>query len=268
MRKWNVDITRSYADMSINRQIPNEHISASQKMLKYMLVLGKKIRYYCGIIIFDKGLRSIVKWYDNRHSRTTKANSNLSENQINDINSKINNLRQLNTTLEQSLSKEKRRNDTLIEELRKANQKSETLCIEILALNGRIDELTVKTNNLSEQNINLMSRCLPESSIPAMIYYAQGDVSGQWLRKISSIISDQQLYQIITIPGNTTISEFFPLIRDNLREIINNRTQTLNACEILGISTNPQTIHVIERGNAVFENNRWKVTKKAKIELL
>lgn len=254
--------------MSINQHKQGKYISASQKMLKYTLTLGKKIRYYCGVIIFDKALRSIIAWYDNRHYQATNAKSKLSDSQINDVNSEINNLRQRNISLKQSLCKEKERNDNLIEELRGAQQKSEILCNDILALNKRIEELTIKANNLSEQNINLMSRCLPESNIPAMIYYAQGDVSGQWLRKISSVISDQQLYQIITIPGNTTISEFFPLIRENLREIINNRTQTLNACEILGISTNPQTIHVIERGNAVFENNRWKVTKKAKIELL
>ncbi|MDE6272030.1 MAG: hypothetical protein K2M31_03380 [Muribaculaceae bacterium] len=134
--------------------------------------------------------------------------------------------------------------------------------------NNHINNLNDSISELTQENDSLKARCMPASKIPAMIYYGTGDSTGKTIRKISTEKSSQILYKLITHPGNTSKANFYPIKNDNLVEVISNRNIMLGACEIISIDSNANDIETIEYGRAIFSDNQWIITSKAKIKLI
>ena len=243
-----------------------ERVSALDTTLKFLMDAFYKIKAFIGVILIDKAMRDIVYRYDKRHQFQTRAKKNDSEEicQLQEqIKLKDDAIKRLELTVMTFKSKE--------EEL--INQ-SNALRKDINQLKEGYDEIVREKNNISSQvtelnkkNSLLLSRCLPESEIPTMIYYAQGDTTGQLLRKVSTLKSPEHLYKIMTVPGNARSAEFEPVVNANIKEIIDNRNITLIACDIIGIAPNATNITVLQRGKAVCVNNKWEITSKAKISL-
>ncbi len=241
-------------------------VSALDTTLKLLMDTFYKIKAFIGVVLIDKAMRDIVYRYDKRHQFQTRVRNNDSE-EIRQLHERIKLKDDAIARLEQTVITFQSREEELI------NQ-SNALRRDIKQLKEGYDEIVREKNNISSQvtelnktNSLLLSRCLPESEIPTMIYYAQGDTAGQYLRKVSTLKSPEHLYKIMTVPGNTRSAEFEPVVNANIKEIIDNRNITLIACDIIGIAPDATNITVLQRGKAVWTNNKWEITSKAKIRL-
>jgi len=246
----------------------NNKVSALDTALKLLLSLWNKIKYYAGLLIIDNLMRNIVIWYDKRHPEPTPARKrqeseeilkvrsmiDAKETECLGLRSQINKSRQECVSLNQEISR-------LKVSLTQYKETSETLRFSL-------NELKSKVESLQHESEDLRKRCLPETEIPSMIYYAQGDTLGLWLRKISTIKTNEHLYQLITKQGNASICIFTPMIQTDLTDIIANRNITLLACEIISISPSASSIEIVESGEAMLDKNRWKIIHKAKIKLI
>lgn len=248
------------------KDISNTKVSALDSALKLLMDVYKKTRYFLGCLLIDNLLRSIVHWYDKRHPNSKKKEFNNSEEVIH-LNERITTLLRRISELESSVK------------ILKANESSlksqkESILAEIKSKDNELSRLINEHNQMISQiaelrneNQKLLQRCLPETEIPSMIYYAQGDASGLYLRKLSTERTSEHIYKMTTFAGDTTSAIFEPYLETNIQEIINNRNLTLIACEIMRIEPNASRIQVCEAGMAKCENNKWKVINKAKIIL-
>lgn len=243
-------------------------VSALDTALKLLLALWKKTKYFMGLFLIDNLMRNIVSWYDERHLKATANSENkdkadyqrieailkAKENECHGLQSQLDVKRDENQNLKEQIIHLRSTLDGLKESCAKLQQDNSGLKKKIGILKAEID--------------GLQKRCLPESDVPSMIYFAQGDATGLWLRKVSTAMSIGHMYKLITKPGDTSICNFSPIKQDNMAEVIANRSVTLLACEIIGIAPAASAIEIIEDGVAALENNRWKVTHKAKIKLV
>lgn len=254
--------------MSVNSHNNTNHVSALDSVLKLILNIYKDIRYYLGVIIIDKVLRSIVQRYDKRHAKSsyqTLSNDNeVSEKQTNEHEE----LLKVNAELVEALKIERDRIRNLFSQINTLTEGLNETCNENEKLKRINCELRQNERNLKEQNTLLQNRCIATSETSSMVYYAQGDVSGLWLRKVSSQLSELHTYKIVTIPGNVNQGEFTPIINNNIIETIKNRNIALTSCDIIGIEPKPTSIKIVSAGKAIYENNKWKVLSKAKIQLI
>lgn len=246
----------------------NNRVSALETALKHLLSLWKTFRHHAGIIVIDNLMRHTVLWYDKNHSKgtvlsedneykihhTIPSEATSKQNEYNELKSQLDSEISENLNMRQQISHLK----NTLEETEKANS--------VLQRNLTVLETEFKT--LRKESEVLRKRCRPESDIPSMIFYAQGDSSGAYLRKVAAIKTSEHLYQLQTQPGDTTICSFFPIIQSNIQYHISNRNIMLSACEIVGIDSSPTSIIIEEEGKAILENNRWKVIHKAKIKLI
>lgn len=228
--------------------------------------LYKKIRVILGQLLIDNGCRAVVQWYDKRHPDSRNKELVNSEEMIR-LNDKIAILQRANCELENRIdilrSKEIssiKENDSMSADLKRKDQ-------EISALREENNTIYSQIAQLQDENQKLLRRCLPERDIPSMIYYAQGDATGLYLRKVSAIRTHELIYRITTSVGDALSATFEPCLDSNIREIIWNRNITLRACEIVRIDPDASRIHVCEAGKILCVNNKWKVTNKAKIIL-
>ncbi len=249
-----------------NDKIRNKRVSALDSALKLLMDVYKKIRFFLGRLLIDNALRSVVHWYDKRHHNTKKKNLFFSEEGVH-LNEKITSLQRTISELDNNIdilkSKETsliRQRDTLFDEIRRKDN-------EIYTLNEEKKLMISQNSELQNENRKLLRRCLPETEIPSMIYYAQGDAIGLYLRKISTIRTPEHIYRITTFVGDTSSATFEPYVEANIQDIISNRSLTLIACDIIRIDPNASNIQVCEVGKVIYENNKWKVTSKAKIIL-
>lgn len=242
-------------------------VSALDSTLKLLSEKYRKVRHYVGVMLIDKFMRNSVEWYDQHHSKKSVLNTHDAD-QISSLNQKLKESEREREAMQDRLLEER-------EKLRDVRIKFQSLETSFSALKSDFEALENNNRKLSnlietlnEQNSNLARKCLPEDEIPSMTYYAQGDATGLYLRKLSTIKGEEQIYTLHTSPGNTHIAEFYPLIKGNVNEIIANRNLTLLACDIMGISQNPGSIEVISFGKAQFQNNKWAVINKAKIRII
>jgi len=249
------------------RSSSSDVVSAFQKTLKLLMHILKSIKKWIGIILIDNAMRKILHWYDERHGKLTApvscghspSKENTSEVQ------KV--LTELNKYKHQYSLLVKERNSVL-EQLRQTNLTVDELKCKEKSLHRDIGLLNQRISDLVASNNSLLRRCLPEKDVPSCKYYAQGDAQGYTLRKISTTQSPEHIYELNTLPGNLFRCEFFPVATTNAKYLIENRAVTLLSCDIRSIAPNASSISVIAAGEAVFENNKWNVNKKAIIQLV
>ena len=252
--------------------------SACNTMLKLLSELYVKTRHNLGLIVIDRGMRDTLAWYDRKHPAGTprrkihEAESNRQYlRRIDDLSEALDREREAHAA-------EKKRADHLISERNILRDRKQQLEADLNAARSQCAELErasvdlrhdfeARMGALQRRTEDLLRRCLPETEIPSMVYYAEGDASGLYLRKLSTMQATGHIYRITTYPGNTSVANFEPYINNNLPYIIDNRSVFLTACDIKGISSNPSIIRVITPGEAKMEEGRWKVTRRAIIEL-
>lgn len=257
--------------MTNSKQNCSNKFSVVDATLKILLLIWKKIRHYAGVLIIDNLMRNIVLWYDKRHLRL-KSMSRPKNQGGEDIykirvllDAKETECGELRSQLKESLEKCENlsQNITQLKTLLVQSQEKTT------QLQLRLKESESRIESLQHESEDLRKRCLPQTEIPSMIYYGQGDTSGLWLRKVSPIKTNEHLYQLNTRQGDTSVCQFAPILQKNLADTISNRSITLLACDIISIAPSPSSIETVECGEAVLdENNRWKVVRKAKIKLI
>ena len=249
-----------------NKVIENIY-SIAKAVLNFLVKLCKKIKHILGICIVDKLMRSVVAWYDKTHPESARKmkQDNL---QIQKLLGQIKELETARSEFDKNLAFEKENSVLLSQKIISLTEKLEKSQGEVVNAKSCICELEKELVGVKEQNVHLLSRCLPESKIPSMIYYAEGDAMGLNLRKVSTQQTPYAIYKIITTPGDTSSAEFLPIVSSNEKEIITNRNATLVACEILSIAPNATSICLVESGRAKIENGKWIVTNKAKIQLI
>lgn len=250
-----------------NSKIIEYIYSIAKVVLNFFVKLGKKIKHILGICIVDKLMRNVVAWYDKTHPESAQKmkQDNL---QIQKLLGQIKELETSRSELDKNLTCEKEKSVLLSQKITSLTEKLEELYGEVANTTNRNCELKKELGDVKEQNAYLLRRCLPESKIPSMIYYAEGDAMGLNLRKVSIQQTPYAIYEIITTPGDTTSAEFSPIVSSNEKETITNRNATLVACEILSIAPNATSISIVESGRAKMENGRWVVSRKAKIKLI
>ncbi len=246
--------------------ISNKGVSALDSALKLLMDLYKMIRSFIGCLLIDNALRNVVRWYDKRHPHSIKKDSNYSK-ELAHLNERISFLQitisRLNNSVGVLKSKEltfNNQKETLLTELRKKDHEMSLIIAEK-------KQMEAQNSELQYDNQNLLRRCLPIKEVPSMIYFAQGDASGLFLRKISTVRTTEHIYRIVTLAGDSLSATFEPVVNNNIQDIINNRNLTLIACEIVRIDPNASSIQVCEAGKVTYENNKWKVINKAKIIL-
>lgn len=246
--------------------ISNKGVSALDSALKLLIDIYKKIRYILGRLLIDYALRNIVRWYDKRHPHSRRKDTDYSQELIH--------LTEKNSSLQRTISELNNRIVDLKSNVLAFNNQKEALLADLRKKDYEIsliieekEQMSSRISELRNENQKLLQRCLPETEIPSMIYYAQGDASGLNLRKISTVRTTDHIYRIVTLAGDALSGTFEPVVESNIQDIIDNRNLTLIACEIVRINPNASSIQVCEAGKVSCENNKWKVTNKAKIIL-
>ena len=255
-------MSNSYQNKYDNR------VSALDTALTFLLSLWKKIKYYVGILLIDTLLRNIVIWYDKHKSTATKNQKRQESEILHNLNSVLKSKEKECCELKTQLEIVKKDKQNLIKQTSQLND----FLNEEKELNTKfkqsLTDLEDSVNSLKKESEELRKRSLPKSQIPSMIFYAQGDSSGLWLRKISAVMSSDHLYTLKTKPYDTTVCTFMPIVQTDMTDIISNRNVTLLACEIISIAGNSTSIQIVEEGMAMLENNHWKVMQKAKIKII
>lgn len=254
-------------------------VSACNAMLKLLSELYAKTRHMLGLLVIDRGMRDTVAWYDRKHpAGTSRRKMHEAENnrrylqQIADLRKSVKAAREATETQRQraeGLGAEQETLRTHIKKLDTALNEAEIRYSSLENTAGnQIHDLEALIATLRCQTDDLLRRCLPESEIPSMVYYAEGDASGLYLRKPATKPEDGHIYRLVTHPGNTLKADFEPHIKANLPYIVENRNVFLTACDIKGISSSPSRIRVIDPGETIMEDGRWKVVRRAVIELI
>lgn len=255
--------------MEVNsKNIQLKILSALNSTLKVLLWIWRKIKYYSGLLLIDKLLRSIVLWYDKRHVNITSGKRHQDNSEVKRIYSilehkeyECNDLKNRLDSIQQDYSSLMQRTEILNNSLKESNEHTARLQHDLLQKEAEIEAIN------KEKEV-IKKRCLPENDIPEMIYFAQGDTTGEWFRRISTKRSSEHLFELRTYQGDTSVCSFKPIANTNISYIIYNRNITLLPCEILDISPSASSIETVEKGRARLENNRWKIVKKAKIKLI
>lgn len=244
-----------------------KEVSALDRALELFLLICRKTRHYLGLFFIDLCMRSAVSWYDRRHPRSSQRKQQSDDRRVRELTAQIDSLNSQIAAKRQQMAAVQEQNGRLTGQADQLRQELGRATEECRRHEALVSQLQAEAKSLKEQNEHLLCRCLPESDIPSMIYYAEGDALGATLRKISPVRSAQHIYRLITRPGDTATADFVPEIPQNASEVIANRSVTLIACEILSIAPNASSVVVSAPGKAVLENGKWKVTNKAKIHL-
>ncbi|MDE7081455.1 MAG: hypothetical protein K2O78_07385 [Muribaculaceae bacterium] len=244
-------------------------VSALAATLKLLLKIGKAIIHAAGVLIIDKGMRSVVGAYDVRNGKQKAGSPRRdSRGQAQNCDARIAELERMADQYRRDLQSAHNEINSMRSERGMMIQDTQILRDNLADEQRRCQQLASQIEVLKSNVDALQKRCLPASEIPALVYYAEGDASGLSLRKVSVNKSRYHIYRLRTVPGDTSRAEFEPDVAPGyLPQVIANRHLTLIACEVVGIAGGATRIEVLESGSAVCENRVWKVTKKAKIRL-
>lgn len=251
----------------ISQNNKSDKVSALDSALELLMSFYTKTRYFLGKILIDRAMRTIVSWYDSRHSVSSQNRLGCSGERDKSLLDQTERLNRYISKLEETVSVLNSKMDNLKSQNAALSDNANHLSERNGLLDKEKERMLSQINELQQANARLLGKCLPESDLPAMIYYAQGDATGLNLRKISTTRTSQHIYRIATMPGNAAMAIFEPIVGADCRDVIENRNITLIACDIESIASNASTIVVREKGKAIFENNKWKVISKAKIIL-
>lgn len=244
-----------------------KEVSALDRALELFLLICRKTRHYLGLFFIDLCMRSAVNWYDKRHPRSSRRKQQGDDRRVSELTAQVDSLNSRIAAGRQQMEAVRTQNDRLAGQADQLRQELGRAAEECRRHEATVSQLQAEMKSLKEQNGHLQRCCLPESDIPSMIYYAEGDALGATLRKISPVRTAQRIYRLTTRPGDTATADFAPEVQQHAAEIIANRSVTLIACEILSIAPAASSVVVSAPGKAVLENGRWKVTNKAKIHL-
>lgn len=267
--------------MSPNGSQQKNWVSALHSALESFSVFMQRVAHELGILVIDKGMRSVVGWYDSRHGGASASSSPSSSSSsagdwrhnpaAPDTSALEAEIERLRRSMDAS-RREVEGKDAEISRLRDSNarlsRESEALQAECRDLREQCRQLTDREQTLTEEADLLRRRCLPQTNVPACIYYAQGDTSGEYLRKAVTQWTDDCVYEIHTHPGDTSQGEFYPVVNRDLQYVIDNRNVTLAACRINLIAPGAVDIAVVANGRVALEGGKWKVIEKAIIELI
>ncbi len=261
--------------MSENYENTQVEVSAPQKVLKLLLRVFNQIKYFAGLLLIDNWMRRIMAWYDLRHPNPTPRRKKYDNSRVKALQKEILFLNEECDRLEGEVSKEKETISTLHQNQEEAKRKYQTLQQEIEqyqkeALIIQSEKLGMERDleKLKGEITRLLGKCIPDTEIPAMIYYGTGDAQGLNIRKVTVVASDTSTYRLTTFQGDSSKAYFEPILGSHTKDVIANRNVTLLACEIVSIAANPSSIEVIEPGEAVKENNKWRVVKKSKVKIV
>lgn len=254
--------------MATSSKHQSDNVAAAfDAVLRALCALCRKARHYAGKFFVDYLMRGAVAWYDRRHPHpSAKRRQHETEASL---------------KLRAAVAAREKECGKLMAEIKAAGQERAQLDFRISQLQAELSQLrsaslgyqkraadaSARTEALEREAEELRRRCLPENEIPAMTYYAQGSATALELRKVSPVRQNGHIYRLTTRPGDTTAATFRPMAVANAAEVIANRNVTLIACEITGIGPSPSAIEPVADGEATFRNNRWEVTRKAKIKL-
>lgn len=213
-------------------------------------------------------MRNIVKWYDKRHSKASPNKIQKETDEINRFQVELGNLSHEFDRLQLKYDSRLKENEDLKRQMSDLKMSLEDRIQSFTLLQRDFSELVSVNETLTGESRELRKRCLTESDVPSMIYFAQGDTTGLWLRKVSAVKSIEHMYKLTTKQGDISLCNFSPINHNNMSDVIANRNITLLACDIISITPAASAIEIIEEGVATLENNRWKVTSKAKIKLV
>lgn len=254
--------------MADTNDIMSGIVSALKSVLKLILGMLVRLKHFLGRLFIDRWMRDIVAWYDRRHPDSSRRKKGEDSDYVRQLNGRIDQLVTSYSSLQETMAQEREINENLTTKISGLRGELENCRRQSEQDSMKISELRQEVENLSLQNSHLMSRCLPESEIPSMIYYAQGDATGLTLRKVSATPTGEHTYRLQTLQGDSSTATFEPDIRHNAPDVIANRNTTLIACAIVGIASNPSSVKVVSPGRAERINNKWTVITKAKIELI
>lgn len=240
-----------------------------QTVWKHLLAFLKWVKHEAGILLVDNLMRSIVLWYDKRHPKASPKRRLATDSEVQRLQNVVADKEKDINGLRARLDRKEQEQNSLKAQLQQSRDALAQAEKARADLQGQTARLNDELNRSKAEASELRRRCLPADELPAMVYYAQGNASGPWLRKVSTTKRSDHYYRMETTPGDTATCSFRPIVQDNVGYIIANRNVTLLACDILGIAAKPTTIEVVEDGQATLDNdNKWKVTRKAKIKLV
>lgn len=238
----------------------------------------KRVLCFLDRIIIGVCLKWIVNNYDKRHgiepksSNETKTSDNTID--VNTLQTELSDtLHKLELMSTEKQNLERRFQDKCEEldytrkELEDLARTSDLFADSIADLKETIKSLTVeKLQRLTtEKQINR-----PQQTQDMFIteLYAEPDATGAILRKISNSVTKYSLYKLTLSSPDDLICKFSVLNNEATSMYIDNREMALQACQILEISSNPNSFETIEPGTAVKENSNWVVTSQAKIKII
>lgn len=251
----------------LRKDSDRSEVSALQSALKLLRSLWLKLKYYSGLLVIDKMMRNVVRWYDSRHGGPLSGKHTNGDEDLVKLRGLIALKNDECDKLHSRLKMSEQDKVDLGHQINQLEQALSTAQASNIAMKRKITELLAKNDILKSESQDLKMRCLPAKDVPSMIYYAQADATGQCLRKASPKRTGEHIFKLITNPGNTMQCHYKPVVATDAHEIIANRNVTLMACDITGIAPDATRIEVLEEGEAIFEDNKWKVTRKAKIKL-
>lgn len=245
----------------------NNWVSALNSTLKLLKDMYFRFMRCLGHILIDNLMRKVLVWYDKRYPNSSNLKRGYQSQEVNRLQIQIQTLNEEVLHLKESNSICASKRKSLSDKISILEKEIGHRDVEFNLLNAEKNSLVHQIESLNNEKGLLSKRCLPETEIPSMTYYAQGDTAGEWLRKVSTTKSPQHIYKVLTLPGDASSADFHPEVESNIQDIISNRGLTLSACEIIGIAPNASSIIVVESGRAMHENNKWKIIKKSKIQL-
>lgn len=170
-----------------------------------------------------------------------------------------------------AIEESRRRSEELHSRLAKAHAESDTFRSQLDAarsdavramdlLEALRSETTAKLRQKDEETAALLAA--------PRVLYADADALGQTLRKPSPRRNPSSLFRLTTLPGTPGQAEFETDPQGPVAAAIANRATYLASCEIAEIAANPTRILTEVPGLATLQDNKWQVTRRARIRLL
>jgi len=241
------------------------------KGLKAAWRFVKVIIRILGILIIDKGMRSVVLWYD----KTQGNKVNIIQRPDRKQEEEIKNLRNQLKAAKEQAEETQTQNGLLKTELVKSKNKVEELSLETRGLSNGINQLKqqiegykTQLSGLEEEKNELMKHAVSPQLIPSTILYAEGDASSPNLRKTNVRRQSTTLYEIHTEPGNYSEGIYYALTPNNVNQIVENRSVALRACRIDYVEPNANAIMTITPGRVRKNGSEWESLEPAVIKLV
>lgn len=234
--------------------------------------MTKKIFHAIEKIIIDIVCRRLVIYYDNKYRKSKKChNKELSSSNVD----KAAECQEVNIKLQETICTLNKEIEHLKNELADAIECRDEVIKTNEIFSKTIEELRNTTRSFSKTKAASLQQTekpvqqkvlVKEAKISCL--YAEPDASGAILRKTSTTESRYSLYKLNVSESNEQLCTFCVINNEATETYIANRNVSLQACQIIELSSSPTTFVNIEPGTAVKENNIWVVASPAKIKII